>query len=117
VISSLGEVGSPRDGGRSLRTQRNKGRSFVTTTTVNDWKELASRERDGLVVSLLWSQAAEQVTVAVADQTLDEELRLDVPSACALDAFYHPFAYAAQASALSLRCASPSLAGLERSAF
>jgi hypothetical protein len=67
----------------------------VTTTAINDWKELASRERDGLVVSLFWSRTADRVTVAVADQNLDEEFHIDVAGAHALDAFYHPFAYAA----------------------
>ncbi len=64
------------------------------TTDSNDWRELASRECDGLVVSLFWSSAADRVLVAVADQRLEEEFRLDVPGTCALDAFYHPFAYA-----------------------
>ena len=67
----------------------------MTTTAVKDWKELASRECDGLVVSLFWSRAAGRVRVSVADRKLDAELHLDVPSACALDAYYHPFAYAA----------------------
>ena len=67
----------------------------MTTTAINDWKELASREYDGLVVSLFWSRAADRVKVAVADQKLDEEFHLNVPGTCALDAFYHPFAYAA----------------------
>ncbi len=66
----------------------------MTTTAVNDWKELASRECDGLVVSLVWSKVADGVKVTVVDQKLDEELHIDVPSTCALDAFYHPFAYA-----------------------
>ena len=63
--------------------------------TIKDWKELASRERDGLVVSLFWSRTAERVTLAVADQNLDEEFHINVAGAHALDAFYHPFAYAA----------------------
>jgi hypothetical protein len=67
----------------------------VATTAINDWKELASRERDGLVVSLLWSRSAGRVTLAVADQNLDEEFQINVAGAHALDAFYHPFAYAA----------------------
>ena len=67
----------------------------MTTSAIADWKELASRECVGLVVSLFWSPAANQIQVAVVDQRLDEELHLDVPSACALDAFHHPFAYAA----------------------
>jgi len=41
-------------------------------------------------------RAADRVKVAVADQMFAEELHV-VPGACALDAFYHPFAYAAGA--------------------
>jgi len=78
----------------------------VTTTASNDWKELARRESDGLVVSLLWSRAAGRVTVTVVEQMFAEELHIDVPGACALDAFYHPFAYAA-GRGLGLSCAMP----------
>jgi hypothetical protein len=67
----------------------------VSTTAINDWKELASRESDGLVVSIFWSRAADHVTLAVADRNLDEEFHVNVAGAHALDAFYHPFAYAA----------------------
>ena len=75
----------------------------MTTTVINDWKELASRERDGLVVSLFWSRTADLVTLAVADQNLDEEFHINVAGAHALDAFYHPFAYAAVAVRRRLR--------------
>ena len=78
----------------------------MTTTAINDWKELARREGDGLVVSLLWSRAAGRVTVTVVDQMFAEELHVEVPGACALDAFYHPFAYAAGRS-LGVSCAAP----------
>ena len=67
----------------------------MTTTAINDWRELASRGADGLAVSLLWSEATDRVRVIVADERFDEELDLDVPGAHALPAFYHPFAYAA----------------------
>ena len=67
----------------------------MVTSAMTDWKELASRECVGLVVSLSWSPTANQIQVAVVDQRLDEELHLDVPGVCALDAFHHPFAYAA----------------------
>ncbi len=67
----------------------------MTTTAINDWKELARREGDGLVVSLFWCSEAGRVTVTVVDEMFGEELHIDVPGACALDAFYHPFAYAA----------------------
>jgi len=58
------------------------------------WSELAVRENDGLAVSLFWSKATDRVRVVV-DQMFEEELHVDVPAACALDAYYHPFAYAA----------------------
>jgi hypothetical protein len=67
----------------------------VTIAASNDWKELASRERDGLVVSLFWSKTADRVTLAVADRNLAEEFHINIAGAHALDAFYHPFAYAA----------------------
>ncbi len=59
------------------------------------WSELAVRENDGLAVSLFWSKATDRVRVVVVDQMFKEELHVDVPAACALDAYYHPFAYAA----------------------
>ena len=66
----------------------------MATTAISDWKELASRKCDGRVVSLFWSRADDRVKVAVADQKRGEDFHLDVPRPCALDAFYHPFAYA-----------------------
>jgi hypothetical protein len=59
------------------------------------WSELAVRENDGLAVSLVWSKATGRTQVVVVDQMFEAELHVDVPPACALDAFYHPFAYAA----------------------
>ncbi len=58
------------------------------------WKELASRGTDGLMVSLLWSKATDQIRVTVADDRFDEAFDLNVPAAHALAAFCHPFAYA-----------------------
>jgi hypothetical protein len=66
----------------------------MTSTTVNDWRELARRESDGLAVSLVWSKATGRVRVGVADATLADEIHIDVAGPHALDAFYHPFAYA-----------------------
>jgi hypothetical protein len=59
------------------------------------WSELAVRENDGLVVSLFWSKETNRVQISVVDQMVDAEMRIDVAGSCALDAFYHPFAYAA----------------------
>jgi hypothetical protein len=68
------------------------------------WSELAVRENDGLVVSLFWSKATNRVQISVVDHMFDAELRIDVAGACALDAFYHPFSYAA--GALGFGCAN-----------
>jgi hypothetical protein len=65
------------------------------TAYTHDWRELALRETDGLLVSLLWSRATNRVKVVVLDTKLEEELELDVAGADALAAFYHPFAFAA----------------------
>ena len=62
--------------------------------TESDWRELTSRENDGLEVSLLWSRSANRVKVTVADLKSDQEFEFDVPGADALDAFDHPFAFA-----------------------
>ncbi len=66
----------------------------MTTTAINDWRELANRETDGLQVSLLWNSADGRVKVAVADTRLDQDFEFRVASADALAAFNHPFAYA-----------------------
>jgi hypothetical protein len=71
--------------------------NFVTHSapaTGGDWRELASRENNGLAIALLWSKAADQVKVTVVDGRLEEEFEFDVERAEALPAFYHPFAYA-----------------------
>jgi hypothetical protein len=62
---------------------------------LTDWRELASRESDGLAVFLLWNPATDAVKVAVADSRLDHDFELHVPGADALAAFHHPFAFAA----------------------
>ena len=59
------------------------------------WRELAVREKDGLAVSLLWNNGTGRVKVAVVDAHLDEQFDVHVSGADALDAFHHPFAYAA----------------------
>ena len=58
-------------------------------------EELAHRTADGLDVSLLWSRRTNRVTVAVSDACSGDSFRLVVDARHALDAFYHPYAYAA----------------------
>ncbi len=67
--------------------------NLATLTATGDWRELASREGDGLSVSLVWSKAADQVKVILADSKFDETFEFTVASAHALTAFQHPFAY------------------------
>ena len=58
--------------------------------------ELAQRQNDGIEVSLFWSRSNGSVSVEVRHVATDETFELDVDPACALDAFYHPFAFAAR---------------------
>jgi hypothetical protein len=60
-------------------------------------RELAARESNGIHVLLLWHPDAEALTVSVEDARFGDRFQLAVAPerACALDAFYHPFAHAA----------------------
>ena len=58
-------------------------------------KELAARQRDGLSVVLRWHPREDAVTVLVADERTGDRFEIAVERAHALDAFYHPYAYAA----------------------
>ena len=69
--------------------------TIAASATYTDWRELASRDTDGLEISLLWSKSADRVKVLVVDSRLEDEFQLDVAGADALAAFYHPFAFAA----------------------
>jgi hypothetical protein len=60
-----------------------------------DTRELSAREDDGLNVRLLWHPRANALTVSVEDARLGDCFQLSVAPGRALDAFYHPFAYAA----------------------
>jgi hypothetical protein len=65
--------------------------------TEEAWRtELMSRESSGIVVRMLWSRAANLVTIAVEDAASNEyfELVLDEDEP-ALEVFHHPFAHAA----------------------
>jgi hypothetical protein len=58
-------------------------------------RELALRESDGVRVALLWHPREDAVTVAVEDARTEHRFELAVERERALDAFNHPFAYAA----------------------
>jgi hypothetical protein len=71
------------------------------TNPQNDWKELATRQNDGLRISLLWHHDG-RVKVTVGDARLGREFEFGVPGADALEAFNHPFAHAPSESCRSI---------------
>jgi hypothetical protein len=58
-------------------------------------KEIAHRTSDGIEVVLFWRRGDARLTVTVADERTGAYFELDVEAAQALDAFHHPYAYAA----------------------
>jgi len=64
-------------------------------TTLTDRRELAVRSSNGIEVGLYWSKVTNRVTVEVFDQRFDDGFEFEVDGAHALDAFNHPYAYAA----------------------
>jgi hypothetical protein len=59
------------------------------------WEELASRTSNGLDVTLLWLRDHNDVHVRVIDARAEEAFEFTVTGENALEAFYHPYAYAA----------------------
>ena len=60
-------------------------------------RELATRENDGVEVSLLWNPTGNDVFVHVSDEKTGERFEIAVGSRSPLDVFHHPFAYATAA--------------------
>jgi hypothetical protein len=58
-------------------------------------QELDFRSSDGLEVSLLWEPETSRVTVSVHDVKTGDDFEIEVAGHEAMDAFRHPFAYAA----------------------
>jgi hypothetical protein len=58
-------------------------------------RELAARDSDGIHVVLLWHPDENALTVSVDDTRVGDRFELAVAPDRALDAFYHPYAYAA----------------------
>ena len=53
-----------------------------------------ARESDGIHVVLLWHPRENALTVSVEDARLGDRFQVAVAPDRALDAFYHPYAYA-----------------------
>jgi hypothetical protein len=67
----------------------------MSTTTLNHLKELAHRANDGVEVALYWNRATNALTVVVDDSRSGDLFEIEVAPQNALDAFNHPYAYAA----------------------
>ena len=67
----------------------------MATSAATERRELAHRTGDGIEVTLLWTKSTNTVAIAVADAHSREELEFEVDGSRALDAFNHPYAYAA----------------------
>jgi hypothetical protein len=68
--------------------------------TRGEARELDFRTSDGIEVRLLWTPGDTGVVVEVVDRKRNESFRLQVAGEEALDAFNHPYAYAASAGLL-----------------
>jgi hypothetical protein len=67
----------------------------MSPTIAFEARELAARESDGIHVLLLWHPGDDALIVSVEDARIGDGFRVEVAADRALDAFYHPFAYAA----------------------
>ena len=65
---------------------------------IASWEELARRTSNGVEVTLFWQRDHDDVHVRVIDAGTGEAFELTVAGENALEAFYHPYAYATQAS-------------------
>ena len=68
---------------------------FDMTAIEEPFEELAFRANDGIEVALLWHKEDDRLCVAVADAATGDSFEIEVTSGHALDAFHHPYAYAA----------------------
>jgi hypothetical protein len=71
----------------------------MTTIELPERRELARRTNDGIDVTLFWSKALNRVTISVFHALSATALEFEIDGADALDAFNHPYAYAATGGA------------------
>jgi hypothetical protein len=63
-------------------------------------RELAERRAGSLEVALLWDSDTNRLSVCVQDESTGEHFHLAVRPAQAMEAFHHPYAYAAVGEAV-----------------
>jgi hypothetical protein len=74
---------------------RQRRNEMITTHTESADRELAHREADGIEVVLFWNADDDHLTVSVSDDRSGSYFELEPAPNEALDAFYHPYSYAA----------------------
>jgi len=78
-----------------MQSIASQGEGGVMSSGAPQTRELAARSSDGVHVLLLWHPRDNTLSVSVADERVGDRFRLAVAPDRTLDAFYHPFAYAA----------------------
>jgi hypothetical protein len=58
-------------------------------------RELDRRRSDGIEVTLSWNPRTNSVLVSVIDEREGDPFQVEVGAENAMDAFHHPYAYAA----------------------
>jgi hypothetical protein len=64
-------------------------------TTDIEIRELDRRRGDGIEVTLSWKPSTNSVLVSVIDEREGDSFQVEVGPEDAMDAFHHPYAYAA----------------------
>jgi hypothetical protein len=65
-----------------------------STAPIGHSRELAHRSSDGIDVTLFWYPDTDALIVCVCDQRGGAYFEIEPEANDALDAFYHPYAYA-----------------------
>jgi len=67
----------------------------MSATASDNRRELAHRQNDGIDVTLFWNEGTSRVTIQVLDSHSGEAFEFEVDGSAALDAYSHPYTYAA----------------------
>jgi hypothetical protein len=94
--------GVPETAAMSSTAISSQGGTEMIATALTDRRELAHRTSDGIEVTLFWTKPCNRVSITVLDTRSDEALEFEVDGSAALDAFTHPYAYAATPAARNL---------------
>ena len=65
-------------------------------------RELAERTSNGTLLRLLWRQGTRELWVEVCEPECDVPIVIPAEPAHALEAFHHPYAYAAPTAGVSI---------------